>query len=214
MMTIEVLVPEDHFLWKRETALDLSFDYEEAVHLYSRKYRRPPITPVVMVKYLLLDFLHSIPPEWQIDVRCAGRNAFRWYLGINLDERMPDHSTIFQLRRLSFRQFIPFHTSIFALINNLCNFIFQTRHNWAPFLILCLLWMLFSLLRQQAEIEVRKGRKLWQVCSLFFLPPDVWWTRTGREATIVLLVWMLFLRQQIMTFAKMPIIKEKKTVSW
>ena len=55
--------------------------------------------PVVMVKYLLLGFLYGTPSERQIEARCADSNAFRWYLGIDLDERVPDHSTISQLRR-------------------------------------------------------------------------------------------------------------------
>ena len=55
--------------------------------------------PVVMVKYLLLGFLYGTPSERQIEARCADSNAFRWYLGIDLDERVPDHSKISQLRR-------------------------------------------------------------------------------------------------------------------
>ena len=57
MVTIEDLVPENHFLRKLEKALDLSFVYEETAHLYSWKYGRPPIDPVVLVKYLLEGFL-------------------------------------------------------------------------------------------------------------------------------------------------------------
>ena len=71
MVTIEDLVPENHFLRKLEAALDLSFVYEETAHLYSRRYGRAPIDPVVMVKYLLLGFLYGIPSERQIEVRCA-----------------------------------------------------------------------------------------------------------------------------------------------
>lgn len=56
MVTIEDLVPGDHFLRKLEAALNLSFVYEETTPLYSRKYGRPPIDPVVMVKYLLIGF--------------------------------------------------------------------------------------------------------------------------------------------------------------
>ena len=72
MVTIEDLVPENHFLRKLEAALDLSFVYEEAAHLYSRRYGRPPIDPVVMVEYLLL-FLCGIPSGRQIEVRTATR---------------------------------------------------------------------------------------------------------------------------------------------
>ena len=44
-------------------------------------------------------YLSAFPSERQIEQRCADSNAFRWYLGIDLDERVPDHSTISQLRR-------------------------------------------------------------------------------------------------------------------
>ena len=99
MVTLEELVPQEHFLRKLERTLDLSFVYELTADLYSRKYGRPPIDPVVMVKYLLVGYLYGIPSERQIEERCADSNAFRWYLGIDLDERVPDHSTISQLRR-------------------------------------------------------------------------------------------------------------------
>lgn len=51
-VTIEDLVPAEHFLRKLDAALDLSFVREETSHLYSRHYGRPPIDPVVLVKYL------------------------------------------------------------------------------------------------------------------------------------------------------------------
>ena len=68
MVTIEDLVPEGHFLRKLDTVLDLGFVYEEMAHLYSRRYGRPPIDPVVLVKYLLVGFLYGIPSERQIEI--------------------------------------------------------------------------------------------------------------------------------------------------
>ena len=70
MVTIEDLVPEGHFLRRLEQALDLSFVYEETVYLYSRKYGRPPIDPVVLVKYLLVGI-----PVWN-SLRAADRAAY------------------------------------------------------------------------------------------------------------------------------------------
>lgn len=99
MVTIEDLVPAEHFLRKLEAVLDLSFVYEETAQLYSRKYGRPPIDPVVMVKYLLVGFLYGIPSERQIEQRIQTDVALRWYLGLDLFERVPDHSTISQMRR-------------------------------------------------------------------------------------------------------------------
>ena len=99
MVTIEDLMPQDHFLRKLEKALDLSFVYEETQHLYNQKYGRPPIDPVILVKYLLVGFLYGIPSERQIEKRIETDIALRWYLGLDLLDRVPDHSTISQLRR-------------------------------------------------------------------------------------------------------------------
>lgn len=99
MVTIEDLVPQEHFLRKLDAALNLSFVREETAHLYSRKYGRPPIDPVILVKYLLVGYLYGIPSERQIEQRIQTDVALRWYLGLDLFDRVPDHSTISQLRR-------------------------------------------------------------------------------------------------------------------
>lgn len=89
MVTIDDLMPQEHFLRKLEVALDLSFVYEEISRLYSRKYGRPLIEPVVLV-----GFLYGIPSERQIEQRIQTDVALRWYLGLDLFDRVPDHSTI------------------------------------------------------------------------------------------------------------------------
>lgn len=99
MVTIEDLMPQEHFLRKLETALDLSFVYEETAPLYSKKYGCPTINPVIIVKYLLVGFLYGIPSERQIERRIQTDIALRWYLGPDLFDRVPDHSTVSQLRR-------------------------------------------------------------------------------------------------------------------
>lgn len=98
MVTIEDLVPEGHFLRKLEAMLDLSFVREETAHLYNRRCR-PAIDPVVLVKYLLVGYLYGIPSERQIEQRIQTDVALRWYLGLDLFDRVPDHSTISQIRR-------------------------------------------------------------------------------------------------------------------
>ena len=44
LVTIEDLVPQNHFLRKLETALDLSFVYKETAHLYSQDMAVRPLT--------------------------------------------------------------------------------------------------------------------------------------------------------------------------
>lgn len=46
-----------------------------------------------------MGFLYGIPSERQIEQRIETDVALRWYLGLDLLERVPDHSTISQLRR-------------------------------------------------------------------------------------------------------------------
>ncbi len=59
---------------------------------------RPSIDPVVLVKYLLVGFLKGIISERRIEQEIQLNNAYRWFLGLGLFDRVPDHSTISQLR--------------------------------------------------------------------------------------------------------------------
>ena len=69
MVTIDDLLPQEHFLRQLEAALNLSFAYEEISHLYSWKRGHPPIDPVVLVKYQLVGFLYGISSERKIEHR-------------------------------------------------------------------------------------------------------------------------------------------------
>ena len=91
-------MPQQHFLWKPEAALDLSFVYDETSELYSRKFGRPPIDLVVIVKYLPVGFLYGIPSKRRIEQRIQTDIALRWYLSLGLFDRAPDHSIVSQMK--------------------------------------------------------------------------------------------------------------------
>jgi transposase len=99
--TIEDLVPADNLFRKINDLVDFSFIYDEVSHLYS-EYGRPSIDPVVIVKYLLIGFLKGIASERQVEEEITLNNAYRWFLGLGLFDKVPDHSTISQLRRRKF----------------------------------------------------------------------------------------------------------------
>ena len=103
MITIENLVPENHFLRRLNRLVDFSFIYEETQDYYCKKNGRPSIDPVVLIKYLLIGFLYGIASERRIEQEIQVNMAYRWFLGLDLDERVPDHSTISQNRRRRFR---------------------------------------------------------------------------------------------------------------
>jgi len=101
-LTIENLVPEDHFLRKLDRLVDFSFIYEETKEYYCHHNGRPSIDPVILVKYLLVGYLYGIESERRIEQEIQVNMAYRWFLGLDLDERVPDHSTISQNRRRRF----------------------------------------------------------------------------------------------------------------
>jgi transposase len=102
-ITIEDLVPADHFLRKLDAAVDFSFIYDAVWDLYCPDNGRPGIDPVILVKYLLVGYLYGIESERRIEREIQVNVAYRWFLGIDLDEAVPDHSTISQNRRRRFR---------------------------------------------------------------------------------------------------------------
>ena len=110
-------MPQQHFLWKPEAALDLSFVYDETSELYSRKFGRPPIDLVVIVKYLPVGFLYGIPSERRIEQRIQTDIALCWYLGLGLFDQAPDHSTVSQLKTGSRIMLITAPTSVEIMAN-------------------------------------------------------------------------------------------------
>ncbi len=101
-VTLEDLVPQEHFLRKLENAVDFSFIYDEVRDLYCPDNGRPGIDPVILVKYLLVGYLYGIESERRIEQEIQVNMAYRWFLGLDLDDRVPDHSTISQNRRRRF----------------------------------------------------------------------------------------------------------------
>jgi len=99
--TIEDLMPQEHFLRDVEAAVDFSFVYDKVSHLYS-SVGRPSIDPVIIVKTLMLGYLYGIFSERKLVSEIQVNIAYRWFLGIDLDEAVPDHSTLSQLRRRKF----------------------------------------------------------------------------------------------------------------
>ena len=110
-------MPQQHFLWKPEAALDLSFVYDETSELYSRKFGRPPIDLVVIVKYLPVGFLYGIPSERRIEQRIQTDIALRWYLGLGLFDRAPDHSIVSQMKMGSRMMLMTAPTSVEIMAN-------------------------------------------------------------------------------------------------
>lgn len=67
-------------------------------HYTRTKMGRPPIDPVVYFKMLMVGFLENLPSERAIASRCGDSLMIRRFLGYDLDEETPDHSSLSVIR--------------------------------------------------------------------------------------------------------------------
>lgn len=94
IVLLEELVPQDHFLRKVDAAVDFSFIHDMCKDLYSPDNGRPAIEPEMLFKMLLLGYLYDIKSEVKIAQAVNENIAFKWFLGLKLTEKGPDHATI------------------------------------------------------------------------------------------------------------------------
>src|SRR5215210_4238738 len=107
-LSLEELVPEDHFYRCLEASLDLSF-VRELVGPLSANAARPSVDPVVFFKLQLIMFFEDLRSERRLMEVVSDRLSLRWYLGYDLYEPLPDHSSLTRIREryglLTFRRF-------------------------------------------------------------------------------------------------------------
>ena len=94
MIDIESLVPREHLLRKIEKAMDYKWLYERLNPYYSREMGRPSTDPVVLIKMVLIQHLFGIPSLRQTAREIEVNVAYRWFLGLNLVEKIPHFATV------------------------------------------------------------------------------------------------------------------------
>jgi transposase len=96
-VSLEDLVPADHFYRHLERTLDLSCVREFVQKTYGGM-GRPSIDPIVFFKLQLVMFFEGIRSERQLMRHAADRLSVRWYAGYDLNEPLPDHSSLTRMR--------------------------------------------------------------------------------------------------------------------
>ncbi len=96
-ISLEDLVPQDHLYRHLDQTLDLSFVSEFVQETYAQG-GRPSIDPMVFFKLQLVMFFEGIRSERELMRQAADRLSVLWYLGYNLNESLPDHSSLTRIR--------------------------------------------------------------------------------------------------------------------
>ena len=98
-VNIEEKVPPDNFYRRLKETLDLSFLRKRTASLYG-KCGQESIDTVVFFKILLVGYLENIIYDRRLVELCSMRIDILYFLGYNIDESLPWHSTISRTRKL------------------------------------------------------------------------------------------------------------------
>ena len=96
-LSLEELVHKDNFYRRLEATLNLSFVREMVGPLYADG-GRPSVDPGVFFKLQLVMFFEDLRSERRLMRAVADRLSVRWYLGYDLHEPLPDHSSLTRIR--------------------------------------------------------------------------------------------------------------------
>ncbi len=98
-ITLEQLVPADNFYRRLKKEIDLSWLYTATENYYGREGQES-IDPVVFFKICLIGYINNINSDRRLAEYCADSLGIRLFLGYDIDEALPWHSTISRTRQL------------------------------------------------------------------------------------------------------------------
>src|SRR5437879_4885565 len=116
--SLEEAVPDDHSVRAIASVLDLSWVHGELEPYYPR-LGRPSIDPVLMIRMLIIGYVFAIRSERALcrDVRV--NLAYRWFCGLSIEDKIPDHSAFSRARNERFRNSDIFR-SVFERVVGAC----------------------------------------------------------------------------------------------
>lgn len=100
---MDELIPESHLLRLVDKHIDLSFIRSKVKHLYSHT-GRPSIDPEVLLRMLLIGYLYGITSERRLCEEVKMHIGYRWFVGLSLEDKIPDHSTFSKNRHERFHE--------------------------------------------------------------------------------------------------------------
>jgi transposase len=100
---LDEVVPDDHRVREIAAVLDLSWVHAELARYYSQR-GRPSIDPVLMIRMLLIGYVFAIRSERLLCREVKVNLAYRWFCGLSIEDKIPDHSAFSRARNERFRE--------------------------------------------------------------------------------------------------------------
>ena len=98
---LEEAVPEDHLVREIAAALDLNWVYGALAPHYA-PIGRPSIDPVLMIRMLIVGYVFAIRSERALCREVQVNLAYRWFCGLSIEDKLPDHSAFSRARNERF----------------------------------------------------------------------------------------------------------------
>jgi len=98
---LEDAVPEDHPVRDVAAVLDLSWVHSELAPYYS-KIGRPSVDPILMIRMLIVGYVFAIRSERALCREVQVNFAYRWFCGLSIEDKVPDHSAFSRARNERF----------------------------------------------------------------------------------------------------------------
>jgi transposase len=99
---LEEVVPDDHLVREIAAILDLEWVRAELKPYYS-PLGRPSIDPVLMIRMLIVGYVFAIRSERLLCREVQVNLAYRWFCGLSIEDKIPDHSAFSRARNERFR---------------------------------------------------------------------------------------------------------------
>ena len=99
---LDEVVPADHRVRVIAAVLDLSWVHAELAPYYS-PIGRPSIDPVLMIRMLIVGYVFAIRSERLLCREVQVNLAYRWFCGLSIEDKIPDHSSFSRGRNERFR---------------------------------------------------------------------------------------------------------------
>ena len=115
---LDEAVPDDHIVREIAAVLDLTWVYSELAPYYP-KIGRPSIDPVLMIRMLIVGYVFAIRSERALCREVRVNLAYRWFCGLSLEDKVPDHSAFSRARNERFRDSDIFR-SVFERVVGAC----------------------------------------------------------------------------------------------
>jgi transposase len=100
LFNLEDRIPADHLLRRiNPTVTEVLFDLREKLASFYSDIGRPSIDPKLMMRMLIVGYCYGIRSERRLCEEVKLHLAYRWFCKLDLDDKVPHHST-FSVNRL------------------------------------------------------------------------------------------------------------------